>query len=481
MSQKNIDLLWKIPIRLDSSDIVKYSKLFNEPDTPNKTFWNKIGGVNTEKFSSTINELAIKKLDLTKYFYYKIKDIKNTLRDENKERQNAKFPFLFFSEYTRLEHSCNMTLMFFNPSILILTIKLASFQIEFEDNQTNFLNLQNIKNHGKLYDFTLELLNLIFPNKKQTRTTFKVYPCMLVQRNDKFEWLKDSLSVQGVTRHKNPTQIIIDEVIKKNDVHQLSSDNKIFLDRQGIFGINNTEEDLNSFQNKFDSLHCLFELGIAISELSNCTKNFPKGLIASILRLIYDYKTFFSKSTTVRESWELISREFMLKDLYLIPTATRREKADEEASYLILRFKEVLENKDGYKIFYRQGVLVDFDEAALQAAFKLFYDGRSEFDINSEVNNGRGSVDFKISSNSSNCAIIEFKLASNAQLKQNLQNQTKIYQVANGLTKCFKVILITTDTEDSKVQKILDEKPFKGDENIYTIDIRKKISASKVK
>jgi hypothetical protein len=45
----------------------------------------------------------------------------------------------------------------------------------------------------------------------------------------------------------------------------------------------------------------------------------------------------------------------------------------------------------------------------------------TEFDVNREVNNGRGPVDFKVSFGADDKSLIEVKLASNSSLKRNLE------------------------------------------------------------
>ena len=55
----------------------------------------------------------------------------------------------------------------------------------------------------------------------------------------------------------------------------------------------------------------------------------------------------------------------------------------------------------------------------------------TEYDVNREVNNGRGPVDFKVSKGSKDTTLVEFKLASNTKLKKNLENQVEIYKKAN--------------------------------------------------
>ena len=58
----------------------------------------------------------------------------------------------------------------------------------------------------------------------------------------------------------------------------------------------------------------------------------------------------------------------------------------------------------------------------------------TEYDVNREVNNGRGPVDFKVSKGSKDTTLVEFKLASNTKLKKNLENQVEIYKKPAVLT-----------------------------------------------
>ncbi|HCD6033199.1 TPA: hypothetical protein NDT46_004961, partial [Enterobacter hormaechei] len=103
-------------------------------------------------------------------------------------------------------------------------------------------------------------------------------------------------------------------------------------------------------------------------------------------------------------------------------------------------------------------------------------------DVNSEVDNGRGPVDYKISRGSKDKTLVEFKLASNSKLKQNLANQVKIYESANETKKSIKVILYFNDTELSKLIKIFKELGVKQSKELVIIDARpNKVSASNVK
>jgi hypothetical protein len=77
--------------------------------------------------------------------------------------------------------------------------------------------------------------------------------------------------------------------------------------------------------------------------------------------------------------------------------------------------------------------------------------------------------------------LIEFKLASNSKLKQNIENQVKVYEQANNTNSSLKVILYFDATEYNKVQKILKELKLEKDKNIILIDAGRKTSASNVK
>lgn len=105
----------------------------------------------------------------------------------------------------------------------------------------------------------------------------------------------------------------------------------------------------------------------------------------------------------------------------------------------------------------------------------------TEFDVNREVNNGRGPADFKISRGSRDSALVEFKLASNSKLKKNLENQVEIYKKANSTDRAIKVILYFTDEEYQKVITILNDLHLNRCKDIVLIDATdNKASASNV-
>ena len=146
----------------------------------------------------------------------------------------------------------------------------------------------------------------------------------------------------------------------------------------------------------------------------------------------------------------------------------------------VMYLKHIIEDCDGYKLFYTGGKPVR-KEKDLQLLFKLTWFGTA-YDINAETNNGRGPVDYKVSFGASDKTLVEFKLAKNTKLKQNLKNQVEIYEQANGTNQSMKVILFFSESEHNLVLKLLKELNIEDNGNIILIDAcNNKMSASNVK
>lgn len=156
-----------------------------------------------------------------------------------------------------------------------------------------------------------------------------------------------------------------------------------------------------------------------------------------------------------------------------------RPNSYQEALKRALFLKDVIENNDGYRVFYKEGKAIA-KEDTIQRIFRLTWYA-SPYDVNSEVNNGRGPADYKVSFGSGDSTIVEFKLAKSSSLKANLKNQTEIYKKASKSISDIKVILCYTLSDINKVDKILKELNITEAENIVIIDARPKTSASKVK
>jgi hypothetical protein len=143
----------------------------------------------------------------------------------------------------------------------------------------------------------------------------------------------------------------------------------------------------------------------------------------------------------------------------------------EEAKKKIEILKSYIENNDGYKLFYHDKERIK-SEKDLQLLFGLVCHQSTIFDVNREVNNGRGSVDFKFSKGDGDKTLVEFKLADNKKLEQNLKKQVEIYQKANNTNLSFKVIIFFSRQEEQRVAKVLNRLRLTGKENIVLVDAR---------
>lgn len=153
----------------------------------------------------------------------------------------------------------------------------------------------------------------------------------------------------------------------------------------------------------------------------------------------------------------------------------------DESLRRLLFLKSVIEDQDGWRMFYFKGRPIQ-READLQILYRLTWCA-STYDVNREVNNGRGPVDFKVSKGSNDKTLIEFKLASNSKLKQNLKHQVGVYEAANDTAKSIKAILYFSESEFRKVQSTLTELGLNGRRDVVLIDACRdnKPSASNVR
>jgi hypothetical protein len=148
---------------------------------------------------------------------------------------------------------------------------------------------------------------------------------------------------------------------------------------------------------------------------------------------------------------------------------TMPETSYDEALAKAKVFKDYIENRDGYLLINREGR--GSSEKDVQLFFGLALMA-TRFDVNREANNGRGPVDFALSDGSKDKSLIEFKLARNTKLEQNLRNQLPVYQAANSGARGIKVILFYTEAEERRVNLILKRLGLEDKESIIVIDAR---------
>jgi len=178
-------------------------------------------------------------------------------------------------------------------------------------------------------------------------------------------------------------------------------------------------------------------------------------------------KVTASEELYCRKAREIVGQLWEGTEFYGSPGNTH-----DEARRRIAFLKTVIEDQDGYRIFYDKAGVAFRREQDLQLLFRLTWYA-THSDVNREVNNGRGPVDFKVSRGARDQTLVEFKLASNSKLSQNLANQVRIYQKANANARAFKVILFFYEHEETSVRKILKELKLDRDDSVVLIDARR--------
>lgn len=187
------------------------------------------------------------------------------------------------------------------------------------------------------------------------------------------------------------------------------------------------------------------------------------------------------KVTEVQQQFVEQVRYFVATELAGTPFYQYADNSYEESMRRLLFLKHVIEDKNGYRIFYPGGKPVQ-NEKTLQLLFKFAWFA-TPFDVNGEVDNGRGPVDYTISRGSQDKCLVEFKLAKNTKLKQNLENQVPVYERAADTDKSIKAICYFTEAELERANTVLKDLNLQNAPNIVLIDARKdnKPSASNVK
>lgn len=184
---------------------------------------------------------------------------------------------------------------------------------------------------------------------------------------------------------------------------------------------------------------------------------------------------------------ELVKRQFIdsadrISRVLLSSTGfyAKRATSFNEALEKVLFLKDAIENGDLYLTLWHNGR--PSSERDIQLLFKLVWQN-SQYDLNREVNNGRGPVDYVVSKGSADKAVVEFKLAKNSKLRQNLKNQVEIYKKANKTEYGITVIVFYTEKEQHNLENLLNELGLCGNKQIVLIDARRdnKVSASNVR
>lgn len=177
------------------------------------------------------------------------------------------------------------------------------------------------------------------------------------------------------------------------------------------------------------------------------------------------------------EARKIVSELKTNTDFYIKPRSSI-----EETVRKIKIFRHYLEDRNNCRLFWDGDSLKKVKEDDIGILLDIIFN-ESLFSVDNQVNNGRGPADVKISMGSKDSTMIEIKLASNSQMPKNLKNQLEIYMKANGTGNGVYLIVYFTNDEKNKMDLLLKKLNMSEylDKNLFLIDCRKKLSASKVK
>ena len=183
-----------------------------------------------------------------------------------------------------------------------------------------------------------------------------------------------------------------------------------------------------------------------------------------------------------REGEEKIKHTTQIINLSSVPRSIRKDFVEavkhpesiakithRECLKRALALKNMIENRDGYRLFYKDNKPI-LSEKQIHFLYDLTW-YETHLSVDKEVNNGRGPVDFKVS-HGLDQTLVEFKLASNTHLRKNIQNQLEIYSKANNKPSKIMVIIFFTEKQQKRVENILNELVKGNRKNIVLIDAR---------
>lgn len=242
--------------------------------------------------------------------------------------------------------------------------------------------------------------------------------------------------------------------------------NAYFASKIPVIRMNNKEKNLYIKAAKWETLREFPELIEYYIQKKEIEKEEAKS--------VADEKVRSVESLLVTNVHHFIENQLIHTKFYDVEPVSSYVETIQRIKYL----KDCIEKNDGYRLFYVNGKPISREDH-LQYAFRFVWFA-SPFDVNREVNNGRGPADYKVSLGANDSTLVEFKLASNSSLKKNLQNQLEIYQAANNTQLGIKVIMYFTDEEKARLDAVLRDLNLDNKKNVITIDARRKVSASKV-
>lgn len=346
----------------------------------------------------------------------------------------------------------------------------------------------------KISDFTLNLIKKFlleytqdFSEKyldKSQLSEFSIHKVEFDFKKGIWSGAHFTLPFLDINEKKEFVLLVPKEILTREDTWISKND---FLENDSAIFATISNDELRTKINKY----FYDNLKIKLNKKKQAEKDYSKkSRVNSLLKTVWEYPELLDYYIKFKEQKKSDALKSHVADpesinFFFDANAIQREFASQTFKKLssfddcvarIDFFKKTLESNS--KDLYLKGK--PLQENQLRLMFKNVTYG-SLFDYNSEVNNGRGPIDFIISFGSQDKTGLELKRAKNSKLKKNLLNQGKIYQEDSNLKYVIKVIFFFSDDELERVSRVLKEINKSVDNReIFLVDCRKKQSGSNV-
>lgn len=239
-------------------------------------------------------------------------------------------------------------------------------------------------------------------------------------------------------------------------------------------------------------------IGITWKEAAKIKKQNLRGVLLKSPEFLRNLiKRYRSKSITHYDfindplgkfNWYVIAQKFS-KEYPIDIKAVSYEKLENIVELVILiceQFKRLVEKNGLWKTLYDTGGRLQHERYAQLLFFAIAdaYCEANNLDLSREPNEGRGSVDFKISSGYKFKIIVEIKYSRNTHLRKGYTKQLPAYQQAERTEHSIYMIIRTTRSTKiiDKLSSIRDQglKEGRSMPDIIIVEGRRELTASKL-
>lgn len=291
---------WKLLIDLNSKALAALPTLFNF--STGKGYIRTLGGrSNFDFYPQTLSP--------TNRFY----DLLGKSA-EDLGFKGRKFPLSYIDNSAKELRSINAQLRLYGKDLAVIELTLQSCEIGAS---TDLVSLTDLWSHQQLSSFTKALIGLVSSGDKTYRPTGdkpKVYPCVLIAAS-RPNLPSENLSVEILTRHREPDEAVVRSVLAKNRDLQIDA-SSLLIDRQGVLALIPKEHADNVTVNRrFYAASNMLEIMACLRRMKDKRKLSDLGYpgIAEIVKALREPEERFVHSTSSLHMWRLLAAEFKLQ------------------------------------------------------------------------------------------------------------------------------------------------------------------------